>query len=97
MSGVPTSVYGVSFVRKTGWPTGGDVYGHGVLIVVVGVTPHRGGRESRPQGEAGQAGELGKSVVEVRRNATVERRYYRPTGGRVTIVQTSSQLESRVP
>ena len=57
MNGVPTSVYDVSLDRKTGWPMGGDAYGHGVLIVVVGVTPHRGGRESRLQGEAGQAGE----------------------------------------
>jgi hypothetical protein len=53
MSGVPTSVYDVSLDRKTGWPTGGDAYGHGVLIVVVGVTPHQGERESRSQGEAG--------------------------------------------
>ena len=53
MSGVPTSVYHVSLVRKAGWPTGGDAYGHGVLMVVVGVTPHQGRRESRLQGEAG--------------------------------------------
>jgi hypothetical protein len=53
MNGVPTSVYDVSLDRKTGWPTGGDAYGHGVLIVVVGVTPHQGERESRSQGEAG--------------------------------------------
>ena len=39
MSGVPTSVYDGSLDRKTGWPTGGDAYGHGVLIVVGGVTP----------------------------------------------------------
>jgi hypothetical protein len=30
---------------------------HGVLMIVVGVTPHQGERESRLQGEAGQAGE----------------------------------------
>ncbi len=42
MNGVPTSVYDVSFVRKTGWPTGGDVYGHGVLMVVDGVTSIQG-------------------------------------------------------
>lgn len=29
-------------------------HGDGGLIVVVGVTPHQGGRESRPQGEGGQ-------------------------------------------
>ena len=57
MNGMPTSVYDVAFVRKTGWPTGGDTYGHGVLMVVDGVTSIQGGRESRPQGEAGQVGE----------------------------------------
>lgn len=70
MSGVPTSVYDVSFVRNTGWPTGRESYGHGVLMVVVGVTPHRGERESLLQGEAGQAGEPGRTFSEVRRNAT---------------------------
>ncbi len=67
-------------------------------MVVVGVTPHRGERESRLQGEAGQAGELETNAAEVRRNATGERRQYGPTGGCVgTRIQTSSQLESRVP
>ena len=40
-----------------GLPTGrrGDApYGNGVPIVVVGATPHPGGRESRPQGDGGQ-------------------------------------------
>jgi len=53
MSGVPTSVYDVSGDRKTGWPTGRESYGHGVLIVVDGVTSIQGERESRSQGEAG--------------------------------------------
>jgi hypothetical protein len=56
MSGIPTSVCDVSFVRKMGWPTRRESQGHGVLMVVVGVTPHQGERESRLQGEAGQAG-----------------------------------------
>jgi hypothetical protein len=42
MNGVPTSVRYVSSVRNMGWPTGGDAYGHRVLMVVVGVTPHQG-------------------------------------------------------
>ena len=42
MNGLPTSVYHVAFVRNTGWPTGRESYGHRVLIVVVGVTPHQG-------------------------------------------------------
>ena len=42
ISGAPKSVYHVSFVRNTGWPTGRESYGHRVLIVVVGVTSHQG-------------------------------------------------------
>ena len=41
-------------------------------MVVVGVTPHQGGRESRSQGEAGQAGKYTWRTVEVSRNATVD-------------------------
>jgi hypothetical protein len=40
--------------RTTGSPTGREPYGDGVSIVVVGVTPDQGGRESRPQGEGRQ-------------------------------------------
>ena len=29
-------------VRNTGTPTGGDPYGVGAIVVVVGVTPHQG-------------------------------------------------------
>ncbi len=36
MSDVPTSVYNVRDIRNSGWPTGGDTYGHGVLVVVDG-------------------------------------------------------------
>lgn len=35
-------------------PAGREPYGNGVLVVVVGVTPHRGERESRSQGEGEQ-------------------------------------------
>jgi hypothetical protein len=41
MSGVPTLVYHVAFVRNTGWPTGRESYGHFSLMVVDGVTPIR--------------------------------------------------------
>ena len=34
MNGVPKSVYNPLLVRNTGWPTGGDPYGHGASIVV---------------------------------------------------------------
>src|SRR6266851_6813319 len=37
-----------------GWPTGRESQGHGVPIVLVGVTPHQGARESRAQGEVAQ-------------------------------------------
>ena len=37
-----------------GFPTEGDLQGNGVLIVVVRVTAHQGGREGRPQGEGAQ-------------------------------------------
>jgi hypothetical protein len=57
MSRVPTSVYIVHSIRNAGWPTGGDAYGHGILVVVDGVTPIRGERENRPQGEAGEVSE----------------------------------------
>jgi len=35
-------------------PQGREPQGDGVLVVVVGATTHRGGRESRPQGEGAQ-------------------------------------------
>ena len=37
-----------------GLPKGRESYGNGVLIVVVGVTPHQGKRESRLQVEVEQ-------------------------------------------
>ena len=37
-----------------GLPTGREFYGDGVLIVVVGITPHQGERENRLQGEVEQ-------------------------------------------
>ena len=37
-----------------GWPTGREPEGHGVPIVLVGVTSHQGTRESRVQGEVAQ-------------------------------------------
>jgi hypothetical protein len=39
---------------NAGLPTGREPHGDGVPIVVVRVTPHQGGRESRPQGEGAQ-------------------------------------------
>jgi hypothetical protein len=37
-----------------GSPTGRESYGDGGPVVVAGVTPGQGGRESRPQGEGVQ-------------------------------------------
>ena len=55
-----------------GWPVDREVYGHGVVVVVVGVTSHRGERESRLQGEARQV--IGCQDREVRemRNAVAD-------------------------
>jgi hypothetical protein len=39
---------------NVGSPTGREPYGDGVPVVVVGVTTHQGGRESRPQGKGAQ-------------------------------------------
>jgi len=48
----------VTLLRTTrtnvGSPTGCEPYGDGVPVVVVGVTTHQGGRESRPQGKGAQ-------------------------------------------
>jgi hypothetical protein len=48
----------VTLLRTTrtnvGSPTGREPYGDGVPVVVVGVTTHQGGRESRPQGQGAQ-------------------------------------------
>ncbi len=33
--------------RNMGWPTAREGQGHGAWVVVVGVTPHQGHRESR--------------------------------------------------
>ena len=60
----------VSYDRNSGWPTGRESYGHGVLIVVDGVTSIQGERESHLQGEGGQVGEFLENISEEKRNAT---------------------------
>ena len=54
MHGLPTSCSDVRQRRTAGWPTAGDRQGHGVPIVVVGVTSHQGGQECWPQGKGAQ-------------------------------------------
>ena len=54
MSGAPKSRSTRMAETNVGSPTGREPYGDGGLVVVVGVTAHQGGRESRPQGEGGQ-------------------------------------------
>jgi hypothetical protein len=54
MSGTPTSRSDVQQRRTRDQPTGREPHGDGVPIVVVEVTSHQGGRESRPQGEGAQ-------------------------------------------
>jgi len=51
----PKSRYIRTAGTNVGSPTGREPYGDGVPIVVVRVTPHQGGRESRQQGEGAQA------------------------------------------
>ena len=54
-NGTPKSRYTRIAGTNVGSPTGRESQGDGVPIVVVRVTPHQGGRESRPQGEGAQA------------------------------------------
>ena len=54
MSEAPTSRSTRMTRTNVGSPTGREPYGDTGPVVVVGVTPHQGGRESRPQGEGGQ-------------------------------------------
>jgi hypothetical protein len=63
----PGNVY---LVRNTGWPKGREPYGHGVPIVVVGVTTYQGERESRSQGEGEQVNQISR-INEERRDANV--------------------------
>ena len=50
---------------NSGWPKGREPYGHGGSVVVVRVTPHRGGRESRPHGRRDPGAQI-KNDGEVR-------------------------------
>jgi len=52
MSRRPTARSDVRQRRTAGWPTAREGHGHGAPTVVVGVTPHQGGQDSCPQGEA---------------------------------------------
>ncbi len=54
MSGTPTSRSDVQQGRTRDQSSGREPQGDGVLVVVVGVASHQGGRESRPQGEGAQ-------------------------------------------
>ena len=54
MSRTPKSRSDVRQGRTRDQPSGREPQGDGVPIVVVGVATHRGGRESRPQGEGAQ-------------------------------------------
>jgi hypothetical protein len=64
MSGAPKSLYNVQQGRTWDRLTGTShvPYGDTGPVLAVGVTPHQGGRESRPQGEGGQV--IGHSRAE---------------------------------
>ena len=49
-NGTSKSRYTRTAGTNVGSPTGCEPQGDGVPVVVVRVTPHQGGRESRPQG-----------------------------------------------
>ena len=57
------SIY-VQLVRNTGLPKGRELYGDGVPIVVVGVTPHQGEWESHSQGEVEQVSQISYKLRE---------------------------------
>ena len=61
MSRTPKSRSDVQRRRTRDQPSGRESLGDGVLIVVVGATTHRGGRESRPHGRRGTGGWTSKS------------------------------------
>ncbi len=54
ISVAPKSRSDVQQRRTRDQPTGREPHGDGVPIVVVRLTPHQGGRESRPQGKGAQ-------------------------------------------
>jgi hypothetical protein len=54
MSGPPTFRSTRTTGTNAGSPTGRESYGDGGLVVVAGVTPGQGGRESRLQGQGDQ-------------------------------------------
>jgi hypothetical protein len=54
MSGTPKSCSIRATRTNVGSPKGREPYGDTGPVVVVGVTPHQGVRESRKQGEGGQ-------------------------------------------
>jgi hypothetical protein len=54
MHGLPPSCSDERQRRTAGWPPAGDRQGHGVLVVVVGVTSHQGDQESWLQGQGAQ-------------------------------------------
>src|SRR4051812_17263516 len=58
---------------NSGWPTGREPYGHGVSVVVAGVTAGQGGRESRPQAKGHRCSRSTRNgeVREMRDAATV--------------------------
>ncbi len=48
--------------RNSGSPKGREPYGDGVPVVVVGVTPHQGERESRLQGQVAQVSTMSREA-----------------------------------
>ena len=62
----------VSHIRNAGWPTDGDAYGHRVLVVVVGVTPHQGDGNADYRAMQDRSASLCRELRGGTRNAAVE-------------------------
>ena len=87
----------VLHVRNAGWPTGRESYGHGVPMVVDGVTPIQGDGHAGHRAKWDRLVSWERTFSEGCRNAPDDEKKYGSTGGQaVTIAQTSSQLESRI-
>ncbi len=70
ISKTPKSIYNVSIVRKAGSPKFREGQGDGVLIVVVGVTPHQGDGKADHRAKRDRKVNLLRLSMKVSRNAT---------------------------
>ena len=89
MSGPPTSRSIRMTKTNAGSPTGRESYGDGVLVVVVGVAPHQGVRESRTQGEGEQV--TGRRQIRRSAKCKTPKRYWVSSVNAVGVASRSRQ------